>query len=295
MKTMQLLICVVLAMGAGTSLQAEEPPEVTGVFGFNNVTDATYLAIWVPVGNGAVVTGVRWFQNDGATSFPTILAEAGLLDWPGNLGEAVVLAQDVPGATSSWSETAFSQPVTSESGGMYLYFQLPEGSVYQHKGAGGGFGVGYLAGDGVRRCWLSGNGEDWNPMDPRCAMAIAPIFQTDKAGMEVLVLRVGGSDSADLPSTESAGPAYLTAFPNPFNPQVEIRFNMPQAGKVALDVYDLRGRKVRALVGSFMDQGEHSVMWDGRDAKGSRVSSGVYFAKMATGSVEHSRRLVLIK
>lgn len=286
---------LVLALVTGGALHAEEAHGVAGVFGFNNVTDATYLAVWVPVEDGAVVTGVSWYQNDGSTRYPAILAEAGLLDWPGGMSEAVELARDVPGWTSDWSETIFSQPITSESAGLYLYFQLPEGSVFLHEGAGGGFGLGYSVGDGVRRCWMSGNGEDWNPMDSRYAMAVEPIVQNDKAAVDVLVLRIAGSGPATPPSVESVWTPNMTVFPNPFNPHVEIHFTIPQAGEVDLEVYDLRGRQVRTLLGKFLEQGEHSVIWDGCDEKGSRVSSGVYFAKLAAGSMDFCRRLVLIK
>ncbi len=154
MKTLMMGMIVVL-LAAGPTGAAT----VDGVFGLNRVSDSTYLAVWVPLADGAVVTGVSWYQNDDSTVFPEIRAQAGELSWPPAATQAVTLARDVPGTASAWSEWIFDQPVTSVSGGLYLFFRLPPGSVYLHEGSGGGFGMGYTTGDGVRRCWLSGRSD----------------------------------------------------------------------------------------------------------------------------------------
>ena len=64
-------------------------------------------------------------------------------------------------------------------------------------------------------------------------------------------------------------------FPNPFNPQTEIRYDLPHPGKTHLVVYDIRGRKVIDLVNEHMDAGRHSVVWTGKDGSGRSVASGV--------------------
>jgi hypothetical protein len=85
------------------------------------------------------------------------------------------------------------------------------------------------------------------------------------------------------------------AFPNPFNPGTTIRYSTPLAGPVRLTVHDVRGRWVATLVDRMLPPGEGSVFWDGRDASGLRVSSGVYVARLLAGEAMQSQTLVLAK
>jgi flagellar hook assembly protein FlgD len=59
-----------------------------------------------------------------------------------------------------------------------------------------------------------------------------------------------------------------------------IRYNLPFAGKVSLMIYDVRGRLIKALASGNKTAGEHVVRWDGRDDRGQRIPSGVYFYRL---------------
>ncbi|MCP4291027.1 MAG: S8 family serine peptidase [bacterium] len=83
--------------------------------------------------------------------------------------------------------------------------------------------------------------------------------------------------------------------PNPFNPSTNIKFSVAGEGHVELGIYDLSGRLVRTLVSETRAAGEHSVSWDGRDASGGNVPSGMYFYKYASGGETTSRKMTLIK
>ena len=84
--------------------------------------------------------------------------------------------------------------------------------------------------------------------------------------------------------------------PNPFNPTTTIAYDVPSGGaNVSLRIYDAAGRLVRALVEGQQPAGSHHVTWDGRDAFGTSVASGVYFYRMTAGSFVESRRMVLLK
>lgn len=84
--------------------------------------------------------------------------------------------------------------------------------------------------------------------------------------------------------------------PNPFNPTTGISYDVPQGGAtVSIRIYDVSGRTVRTLVDGWRPGGTHRVTWDGRDAAGNAVSSGVYFYRMAAGSFVEARRMVLLK
>lgn len=75
-------------------------------------------------------------------------------------------------------------------------------------------------------------------------------------------------------------------FPNPFNPQTNMRFQLPQQSVVTLRIYDVLGQEVRTLVEGTHAAGVHRVTWDGRDSRGRPVASGVYFYALEARSAE---------
>lgn len=84
--------------------------------------------------------------------------------------------------------------------------------------------------------------------------------------------------------------------PNPFNPSCELRFTLPATGaSSSLAIYDLSGRRLATLFSGRADGREHSLRWDGRDAEGRAMSSGVYFARLQIGAESQSRKLVVVK
>lgn len=83
--------------------------------------------------------------------------------------------------------------------------------------------------------------------------------------------------------------------PNPFNPTTTIRFELPRAGDVTVEVYDLTGRLVNVLADGEYPVGEHEVVWTGRDAGGNEVASGVYFYSMQAADYSGRRKMVLLK
>jgi hypothetical protein len=84
--------------------------------------------------------------------------------------------------------------------------------------------------------------------------------------------------------------------PNPFNPTTTIRYALPDAAHVRLNVYDITGRRVRTFVDADVSAGWHSVEWDGRDALGRPVASGVYISRVeASGKSPLQRRMLLLR
>ena len=84
-------------------------------------------------------------------------------------------------------------------------------------------------------------------------------------------------------------------FPNPFNPTTTIHFTLENTSHVTLSIYDARGRRVTTLIDDVRGAGPHEIRWDGTDAAGASVSSGVYFYRMKAGKTSLSRRMVLLK
>ncbi len=84
-------------------------------------------------------------------------------------------------------------------------------------------------------------------------------------------------------------------FPNPFNPETEISYELPKDAHVTLTVYNLLGQRVKTLVDESQGVGRHNVRWGGRDDSGEEVASGVYFYKIQAGDFTVTKKMVLIR
>ena len=104
---------------------------------------------------------------------------------------------------------------------------------------------------------------------------------------------ISSVDEFDAPVPD--GYTLLPNFPNPFNPETIIRYTVPATAKVELKIYDITGREIRALVGETLAKGTHSVVWDGTNARGQTLPSGIYIYKLKAGGVQLSRRMILLK
>ncbi|MDD4223215.1 MAG: chitobiase/beta-hexosaminidase C-terminal domain-containing protein [Candidatus Cloacimonetes bacterium] len=93
-----------------------------------------------------------------------------------------------------------------------------------------------------------------------------------------------------------AAPTQLLGnYPNPFNPSTTISFSTAKAEPVQITIYNHRGQAVQTWNLDTKAAGQHSVQWDGRDANGLPVSSGVYFYRMHSGTYSSTRKMVLMK
>ena len=84
-------------------------------------------------------------------------------------------------------------------------------------------------------------------------------------------------------------------FPNPFNPQTTIRFEVPKEAMVTIDIFNIRGQRVKRLINDNLSAGIHQVVWTGHDENGNTMSSGIYFYRMQSDSFVETRRMLLIK
>lgn len=101
-----------------------------------------------------------------------------------------------------------------------------------------------------------------------------------------------------VPTGQAALPtvfALLPNFPNPFNPETTLRFQLPKRGAVELAIYDAAGQRVRALLGGELAAGAYTAVWDGRDQAGHEVASGTYFARLRAGSRMQVRKMTLLR
>ena len=99
------------------------------------------------------------------------------------------------------------------------------------------------------------------------------------------------SMEAALPAVFSLAPNY----PNPFNSQTVIRFDLPAKEEVELVLYNLAGQKVATLVQGMRTAGSYSVRWDGRDETGRELAAGVYLYRLQAGTRVEARKLLLLR
>lgn len=84
-------------------------------------------------------------------------------------------------------------------------------------------------------------------------------------------------------------------YPNPFNPSTEIAYQLPEASHVNIEVFDVRGVKVRTLVQGDMAAGFHKATWDARSDNGAQVASGLYFYVVKAGEHVMKKRMTFVK
>jgi len=87
----------------------------------------------------------------------------------------------------------------------------------------------------------------------------------------------------------------LGNFPNPFNPETHISFALAKQSDVEIDIFNVKGQKIKTLFDGVLDGGEHVLLWNGKDDFGYNVGSGIYFYRMKTNDYLTIKRMVLLK
>lgn len=99
------------------------------------------------------------------------------------------------------------------------------------------------------------------------------------------------TDQASVPGSFTLEQNY----PNPFNPSTEIAFTLDNTSNVSLTIYNALGQQVKVLANGTKNAGAHKVKWDGRDASGAAVSTGLYFYTLTDGNTSFTKKMALMK
>ena len=112
-------------------------------------------------------------------------------------------------------------------------------------------------------------------------------------GTSVLCLEIMTTGISDEPisTVTKLGQNY----PNPFNPETTINFSMKESGHVTLEIYNIKGQRVKTLINEFRDAGYYRAIWDGTDDNRILVSSGIYLYKMNEGYQIMLKKMLLVK
>jgi len=87
----------------------------------------------------------------------------------------------------------------------------------------------------------------------------------------------------------------VSVYPNPFNPQTTISFTLPRSMPATVEIFNIKGQKVKTLVNDKLTQGRHQYIWNGKDDNQQNVASGVYFSRLITPEGTHVHKMMLLK
>ena len=87
----------------------------------------------------------------------------------------------------------------------------------------------------------------------------------------------------------------IVNYPNPFNPETTLSFFLPEGGKTCLEIYNLKGQKVRTIVDGYFSSGNHKLHFNGLDDAGRALSSGIYLARISQKQSSRTLKMMLMK
>jgi hypothetical protein len=231
------------------------------------------------IARGAVIVGVEFVNNDDSVVFPALA----ILRGPARrISEATVIAEWTNvRATSAHRVRVSIDPVTLERDSEILVaVSFPASTGVRSVGDGAGIGATRLA-DASETCFVA-------------ATADQPLQAIDLDFGFDLVLQGSSKSAGASPADAVVAKDYLLSA-NPSARIATIGFGLETGKPVRLSIYDVAGREVRRLVDSDLPAGVHARDWDGRDASGSVVAAGVYFARLAAGDRVLTQKIVLTR
>jgi hypothetical protein len=95
--------------------------------------------------------------------------------------------------------------------------------------------------------------------------------------------------------TPQAARLPLKIFPNPFNPDTTISFQLPASGRTTIKIYNIKGQLVQELMDEELPPGNHQTTWNGKDGRGKTVASGLYLVRINSGNMSSTRKAILMK
>jgi hypothetical protein len=248
-------------------------------------TAASYVGVFhTIVDNGTITNAYVGFPED-----PDFVAESGVADYP-----SVATSADGH-VVVGWTEYVYP-----DGTGDICYNVIPAG---QAEGVGAVNATQSVDDETFQRIVditvPTGNPDefyiDWLFLyyDPATAFALDSTiyhFQTTYT----YTVGIGGDDpkGPGIPKAVALSQNY----PNPFNPMTSITFSLNEDSKVVLEIMNLRGQLIETLEDGVKEAGNYTITWDGRNARGELVSSGIYFYRLRTDNgFNQTRKMVLLK
>jgi len=147
-------------------------------------------------------------------------------------------------------------------------------------------------------CWMAWGSRTEHGVAPKCW----DMTQNNWVGLSFWIvtdsmMKIEGTAS---PTSVDITPATSSLvlnpnYPNPFNPSTTISFSLSKASQTRLEIYNLKGQKVKTLCNASLNSGEHQYIWNGTDEQGRKAGSGVYFYKLTAGSQSVMKKMIMMK
>jgi hypothetical protein len=290
-------------------------PESTPAFGdYDNDGDLDlYLAVWQ---EEAFI-----YRNNGDGTFTDVTQEMGLgvlgnswsavfsdYDSDGDLDiyasyttRSNILYQN-PGTDNNWLHIK-TQGSTSNMDGIGARIELAAGGTSQIREVSGG--TGYGSQDSLTVEFGLGDSPTADMVEVKWPSGVVTTLTNVQANQSILVKEsFWAVETVDIekPVTHSASSAIdsrlLPNYPNPFNPETWIPFQLAEQANVTITIHDIAGRLIRTLnlghksPGIYASKNE-AVYWDGRNDGGDSVASGIYFCQLVAGSFSQTGKMTL--
>ncbi|MCF7823401.1 MAG: T9SS type A sorting domain-containing protein [Candidatus Marinimicrobia bacterium] len=102
---------------------------------------------------------------------------------------------------------------------------------------------------------------------------------------------VRSDDELQLPGSMCLNDAY----PNPFNPLVNLGFRLEEAAEISLSIYDVQGREIATIVEGYYHSGNYSFQWDGTSSQGEVMASGVYLVRLTAADNHQTQKITIVR
>ena len=122
---------------------------------------------------------------------------------------------------------------------------------------------------------------------------VALYGSVESAASNSVSVVISGVENQD--ELSAASPNQINVSPNPFKTFTNIEIRLSKSAKTQVNIYNIRGQKVRTLFDDIMAKGTQILSWDGTDAHGNSVCAGVYLARIESGALKQSYKMILLK
>jgi hypothetical protein len=276
-------------------------------FGVGNVVrvDAASGNVWAGGENGIFAPWIARSSDQGESwllSYPDMAGDNACNSIAVHPADPDVAYAGMEGAVIRTDDGGVSwQPTGLANTPAYTYGLALDSAAPGHILAGG-----MVANPNNWALWESFNaGATWQVVDPPApgtagisSIVADPlrggVFYIATFGNGVFRYRRTASGGDPLPTVRAR---LLPARPNPFNARTVLPFELPEtlAARVVLAIYDARGELKRVLLDATLSSGPHRAAWDGTDARGHSLASGVYYCRLSVDGRENGRAVVLLK
>lgn len=277
--------------------------------------------VWsTQVGPGGVMGGLQWGSATDGKRIYTAASNSYFI--PHVLGPGPKSGQQITGGFWSALDAATGQVVWENAGTTSAFPSLigtpPAGAVAMNQGpvtiANGVMFAGALDQEGTMYAFNAATGDilwqfaSGGSVNSGAAVVNGVVYWGSgytslggSAGTHLYAFTVASLKNASLgdnytrPNESLKQFVLEQAYPNPFTTATMIRFGIPEAGKVTLQIYNSAGEQVKTLVDGNMSAGFHQVTWDATDNNGSEISSGIYFYRLTSGKHSQINKIMLSK